>query len=582
MPKIPFLPSLLLACLAAAQAHAAGVDYLVEIDAPSALEDLLRHNLGILRWQGSDYIDREQLERLYEATPREIEALLAPQGYFNPKVESRMVPEGPRWRLRFTVLPGEPALIHDVDLSIAGAIRQEADFQSRWAELIEVWPLPIGADFTQSGWDAAKRRGLQALIIDRFPAAKIKDSLASIDPARNSAELSVLYDSGPRFTFGPLDVKGLDKYPRELVDRLATFEPGEGYSQQKLLDFQTALQNTPYFSSVFLDVPVDPSVPDNVPVRVELIEAPQHKTEVGLGYDTDKGPRASWNYRFSNLRRKGWIGTVGLNLQRSTQTFNVGVELPPDHKGYRYATSYKAEHEDISGLDKLSQTVGVQRSRLKGDIEVTQALQYVRSREKNEAERSSTVNRALIPSQSWTRRELDNLNDPRRGLILSWQLGGAAKALLSDTDFVRAWGRAAWYRPAGEDGLLLLRGEAGQVVASETSAVPSDWLFRAGGAGSVRGYDYQSLGVKNGSTVEGGQVLATGSVEYQHRVWGKWRAAVFADAGGAAADWTSFKAYKGYGVGARWASPVGPFALDLAYGADERKIRLHFALGTGF
>ncbi|GAB3264616.1 autotransporter assembly complex protein TamA [Chitinimonas naiadis] len=563
-------------------AFAAGLEYHVEIDAPSPLADLLRNNLGVLRWQGSDYIDKEQLDRLYEATPREIEALLAPQGYFNPKVKSVMQPERAGWRLRFTVEPGEPTSIRDVELQIEGAIRQEPDFQTRWAELLEVWPLPIGANFTQPDWDAAKRRGLQALLIDRFPAAAIKDSRAEVDPVQSTAELSVVYNSGPRFTFGDLSVNGLNKYPRKLVERLQTFQAGEPYSQQKLLDFQTALQNTPYFASVFLDVPIDSAKPENVPVRLEVTEAPRYKTDAGVGFDTDKGPRASLAFRDSNLRQLGWIGSLNLNLQRREQTFNAGVELPVDLDGYRYGSSYKVEHSDVAGLDKTTQTLGVQRSRLKGRIEVTQAIQYTNANERLDGEETK-FNKALIFSQSWTRNGLDKPADPQRGLLLSWQLGGAAKALLSDTNFVRAWGRAAWYHPLGEKGLVLFRGEAGQVLADNTDSVPSDWLFRAGGAGSVRGYGYQTLGVKaeNGA-VQGGRLLLTGSAEYQHRVVGPWRAAVFADVGNAANDWLSFKAYKGYGVGARYISPVGPFALDVAYGAADRKVRLHFSLGVGF
>ncbi|SFZ77855.1 autotransporter assembly complex protein TamA [Chitinimonas taiwanensis] len=570
-------------CLAV-PGYAAGVDYDVRIDAPSAIEKLLEDNLGILRWRGNDYIDQEQLSRLYEATPAEIEKLLGPLGYFKPRIESSLQPDGKGWLARFKVEPGAEALIFDVDLQVAGAIRDEPDFRPRWAELIEVWPLPIGAPFTQSDWDSAKRRGLQALIIDRFPAAKIRESRAEIDPERPSAELSVLFDSGPRFTFGELQINGLNKYPRKLVERMVTFRPGEGYSQQKLLDFQTELQNTPYFSSVFMDMPLDPAQPADVPVRVELVEAPARKTDIGLGFDTDKGPRGSLAYRYTNLRRLGWIGSTGLDLQKEEQSFNLGVELPPDEKRYRYSSAYKVEHSDVSGLDSWTHTFGVQRTRLRGEIEVTQALQYTRETTRRMTSDGEEKNRAraLIPSQSWTQRDLDNLNDPQRGTVMSWQLAGATRAALSDTDFLRAWGRIAWYHPAGERGLWLLRGEAGQVLAEDSADVPTKWLFRAGGANSVRGYKYQSLGVQDEGAVLGGRVLATASAEYQHKIVDRWRAAVFADFGGAALDWTNFKAYRGYGLGARWISPVGPFALDLARGVEARRTRIHFSLGVGF
>ena len=38
----------------------------------------------------------------------------------------------------------------------------------------------------------------------------------------------------------------------------------------------------------------------------------------------------------------------------------------------------------------------------------------------------------------------------------------------------------------------------------------------------------------------------------------------------------------GYGVGARFRTPVGPVRADLAYGVDTRQLRLHFSVGFTF
>jgi len=35
----------------------------------------------------------------------------------------------------------------------------------------------------------------------------------------------------------------------------------------------------------------------------------------------------------------------------------------------------------------------------------------------------------------------------------------------------------------------------------------------------------------------------------------------------------------GYGVGVRWRSPVGPLRLDLAYGNEVQRWRMHFSVG---
>jgi translocation and assembly module TamA len=567
--------------LLAPAAVATGLDYHVSINAPSPLDTLLRDNLGIVRWQGSDYVDREQLDRWYAATPAEIDTLLAPQGYFKPKVQSSLQQEDGRWEVSFTVEPGERALINDVDVQVNGPVRQEPDFQARYAALLEAWPLPIGSNFSQVDWDAAKRRGLQNLIIDRFPAAHMQESQADIDPAKGLGGLHVVYDSGPRFTLGPVTVRGLKRYPRELVDRMQTFTAGDAYSQQKLLDFQSALQNTPYFSSVYLDAPINAAQPDQTPVSLDVVEAPPRKVDAGLGYGSDKGMRAQLGYRDANLRGKGWIGALDLNLQQREQTFDAKLQLPPNLDSYVNTISYQVQHQDISGQEVWQHTIGGVRSRLKGQIEVSQGLQFTRTWQKLDGGTPKTTD-ALVPSLSWTRRDLDVPNDPRSGTVINLQLGGAVKGVLSDATFLRTYGHIAWYLPFGRDNLWLLRGELGQVVTRDPADVPVDWLFRAGGAGSVRGYGYQTLGVMQDGATVGGRVLATSSVEFQHRVWKTWRAALFTDVGGAASRWQDYHAVKGYGLGARWASPVGPFSFDLAYGAEAHSVRFHFSLGAGF
>ncbi|MBS0542443.1 MAG: BamA/TamA family outer membrane protein, partial [Proteobacteria bacterium] len=44
----------------------------------------------------------------------------------------------------------------------------------------------------------------------------------------------------------------------------------------------------------------------------------------------------------------------------------------------------------------------------------------------------------------------------------------------------------------------------------------------------------------------------------------------------------NFNLRTGYGVGARWRSPAGPLAMDLAWGQQEQKLRLHFSVAIAF
>jgi translocation and assembly module TamA len=112
--------------------------------------------------------------------------------------------------------------------------------------------------------------------------------------------------------------------------------------------------------------------------------------------------------------------------------------------------------------------------------------------------------------------------------------------------------------------------------------VPSRYLFRTGGSTSVRGYAFESLGVDVGNAVVGGRVLAVASAEYTHMLTDTWGIAGFIDAGNASDTLSDFDAKVGYGAGVRWRTPIGPLALDIAYGRDTEEYRVHFLVGFSF
>ena len=127
--------------------------------------------------------------------------------------------------------------------------------------------------------------------------------------------------------------------------------------------------------------------------------------------------------------------------------------------------------------------------------------------------------------------------------------------------------------------------EAGQVFSRDDVVVPETLRFRAGGDESVRGYGYRDLApVIDGVTVSG-KVLFTASAEIARPILPKlpelWGAA-FIDAGRAAMRWRDLEPAVGIGVGVRYRSPVGPVKLDVAWGEEVQRLRLHLTVGVNF
>jgi len=554
--------------------------YSVDLDVPQAYRKLLQDHLEIYTARENPRMSADQLRFLVHRTPQQIRQLLATEGYYSPTIDSSLEQRQGAWHARFVIAPGEPSRVAAVDLELRGAIPSAAR-SARLAAMRKSWPLHKGMVFRQAQWEAAKRGMLQLLLTEQYPAAHVASSQATVDPKTRQVSLKVVLESGPAFTFGALTISGLERYPRSLVDRFNLIKPGSPYSQAKLLQLQASLQNSGYFTRVQVNADIDPARPQRVPVKVKVVEAKSRKLGFGLGASTNTGARGQVEYQDLNFLDRAWRLSSLLKLDSKTQSLSGKVQLPRTAQGYVDSLSALAEHADIQGQTTRKLVLGAKRSRVRGATETAYGLQFETERD-DVAGAPSTSMQALVPNYSWTRRKLDNLLYPSEGYLLNAQVGVAAKALLSDQDFVRGYIKSTYYHRLGKRDGLILRAEFGATLARSSQGIPSDYLFRAGGDQSVRGYAYQSLGVKSGDAIVGGRYLGVASAEYVHWITEKWGAAVFYDMGNAADSLRDFKPVHGYGAGARWKSPIGLLNLDIAYGREVRKTRIHFSVGIPF
>lgn len=569
------------ACLAqSAQRHA------VEIVGAGSLEPLLRNNLEITQHEADANMPQEEWQRLIGITPQKIRDLLATEGHFSPSVEFEIVQDADRSVARFNVTPGPVTQVNSVDIRFSGAIADgpHADTK-RMENLKRRWGLKPGEPFSQKAWSDAKEALLKGMLNRDFPTASIAQSEAKIDPAQNTAMLTIEVDSGPFFTFGTLQIQGLDRYPRKVIDNLNPIHPGEPYSQSMLTELQTRLQDTGYFRSVFATINPDPAHPEQVPVHVTLTENERRRLGIGVGFSTDTGARGQLKWLDRQMLGHNWRMESELRMDRQTRTLGADLYFPARTNGWRPSIGTRYERTDITNeIDDKFRVDARMTSPIKVDEKVW-GTSYLADRQRVG---DSFINnrQALIASYSYTRRRVNNLLTPRRGYVASIDLSGGITGSLSEKNLARVVGQGYTLVPLGPRWLVTLRGQIGDVFGAKRDAVPGDLLFRTGGDQTVRGYAYNSLGVhvvQNGSdAVVGGNVMAVASAELTYWITPAWGAAIFRDAGDAADSWRNFQLNQGTGIGARWRSPIGPVNLDLAYGHSVNKVRLHFSVGYGF
>jgi translocation and assembly module TamA len=417
---------------------------------------------------------------------------------------------------------------------------------------------------------------------NRFPAARITRAQATIDAPARAADLAVEVDSGPEFRFGRLEVSGLQRYPPSVVENLNTIRAGTLYSQRALAELQTRLYTVPYFAGV--NVVVEPQAavdPAALPIKVEITEAARRKIDLGGGYSTDTGLRVQGSYTDINLFERGWRWRSLARIETLEQRAESALTLPLRPDGWQDEYTVLFNRSNVRDFEVQSYSVNYKHAKTEGRIERGFTLLATVSREFPEGA-NVNLKQALVPGYTWRYRVFDDVLDPRRGYEIGWQVGGGAKALLSDQNFLRTFGRAVGILPLTAVDNVVLRLEGGVVFAPSRDGIPAALLFRAGGDQSLRGYKYQSIGVTEGQAIVGGRYLVLGGAEYVRWLAPKWGAAVFIEAGDAFDERTALKLKRGYGVGARWRSPVGPINFDIAYGEAANSLRVHFSIGFVF
>ncbi|MDO9358024.1 MAG: BamA/TamA family outer membrane protein [Polaromonas sp.] len=566
----------------------------ITVRAPPAVRALLERHLELQRYRAVTDLDDAELALLVVLAERNVRNLVGTLGYFNPTI--RIVREGTgtqRPNIVVAVDPGELTHTRSVAIAFSGDIAQSPDAGavSQREGIRRDWRLPIGQTFTQDNWDGAKTQALRDLVARRYPAGRLETSLADIDAPAASADLSLTLDSGPLYRLGPMNVSGIQRYDPQLVPRLARLEPGSEYDQNRLLEAQQRLASSGYFDSatIFVDPESDPLA---APVQVNVREAPLQKVILGVGITTDSGPRASIEHTHHRVPGIGWRAATKLQLERKSPFAQTEWTAIPGEDGWRWGFLGRAERLDDDELITRAQRLRFGRSKAEDHIDRNVYLQYDRASVQSVtgpvlADSASGDGSAISGNYVWTGRYFDSTPFPSKGYGLGAELGGGVTLGSDRKPFVRTAARWLGIQSLTR-GRIALRAEAAGVIAADSARIPGTLLFRTGGDSTVRGYGYRDIGIQRANGVTGpGRYMAVGSVEWQRPMLKdglptEWENTFFIDAGSVAERPQDLKPKVGIGTGVRWRSPIGPLQIDLAYGVEPKKLRLHMSVGFVF
>ena len=342
-----------------------------------------------------------------------------------------------------------------------------------------------------------------------------------------------------------------------------------------------------------------------VPLYVFVAANKPRDAQVGIGYGTDTGVRATAKIDYNLLNRKGY--QAGLETEVSRITKNVGVYASGP---WKHPLNDKLEASLTYEEEAINQGEGnfdLSTKTLKGSLarnirretgwNRSYSLRYRLDELETGIDDEAQLNdlpirftssqprqQALLLGYGISKTDVDSVTNPTSGIRQYYSIEAGADKAFSDTNLAIARAGVSGIYSFGADDKHQVLGSinTGYIWADDFDEVPYKLRFFAGGDQSIRGYDYESLSPLDKGYLTGGQILAVGSAEYNYEFKPGFRGAVFTDIGNAYDKDFETDTKVGVGVGIRWASPVGVVRVDVAAGVTEESIpvRLHLFIGS--
>ena len=341
-----------------------------------------------------------------------------------------------------------------------------------------------------------------------------------------------------------------------------------------------------------------------IPLYVFVYANKPRDAQVGLGYGTDTGVRATAKIDYNLINRQGYQAGAETEVSRITKNVSVYGSRPWKHPLNDKLDARLTYEEEVidqgeGSFDLSTKTLQASLARnirrengwnrsysvryrldeLETGVDETQfadlPIRFTSSKPEQQA---------LLFGYGINKTSVDSATNPTRGVRQYYSLEAGADSALSDTDMAIVRAGVSGIYSFGNDKKHQVLGSlnTGYIWADDFYDVPYKLRFFAGGDQSLRGYDYESLSPIDKGYLTGGQILAVGSAEYNYEFKPGFRGAFFTDVGNAYDKDFETDTKVGVGVGIRWASPVGVVRVDVAAGVTEEDIpvRLHFFIGS--
>ncbi len=539
---------------------------------------------------------------------KRILAALYNRGYYGPLISIELngtqasdirpgteVPQNSSVTVRVT--PGERYRFGTTDIVNAAPPTQDPDDQIDGPESVG---FETGEVAEATAVRAAGRLAVRAWRQQGYAKAAVGVRDANAVHPDDQLNVTIRMEPGRKAAYGEITVEGTEYMNPAFVAYMTGLTPGEEYDPDTLARARKRIERLGVFTLQRFQEAETIGNDGLLPINVLVKERKLRRIGAGATYSSidGAGAEAFWLHRnlfgqAESLRLSAEVGGVGGGAQvdaveeldyEIAATFKKPGLLDPDTDFIANAFA-RSVFNDTFSEKSVGASAGL--TRYQTENITLSAEGFVKYGEYEDV--FGTRRFGIVGAQATGEYDLrDDELDPTEGLYFStlarpfyeWEFGNAASRFEAE---------ARGYLSPGDEGrsVFAARVKVGTLLGPSIEETPPDQLFLAGGGGSVRGYGFKNIGIRQANgDVTGGQSLVEGSLEFRQRFGRSFGAVAFADIGMVGEE--SFSGFDtdpkvGVGVGFRYYSGLGPIRLDVAIplNADDGDPDFAFYAGIG-
>ena len=424
-----------------------------------------------------------------------------------------------------------------------------------------------------------------------FATAEIANQRITAEHANRRINARLAVATGPRLRFGEVAITGNEDVKTRRIRTISGLQPGLVFDPVEVDRAATRLRRTGSFASV--TITEGTATGDEFPLTIEVVEATPRRFGFGAEVGTIEGVGLSGFWLHRNLlggaerfRVDGEISGLGGETGGVDYSTGIRYERPATPRAdvdLFTELQFEALDEPDFSSDTIEFTVGLTRFATE-ELTVEAGVGYLFS-QTTDAFGEETFRLITLPLAAEYEKRDNSLN-PTEGFFIDLDLTPFVGMSGSPSGGQLELDSRAYYSP-NERFTFATRLQLGSLFGPSLAESPPFFRFFSGGGGTVRGQDFQSLGVElNGETVGGRSFLGL-SGEVRSNVTEEIQVVGFADWGYVGAEAFpdfSGNSHAGVGLGLRYNTGIGPIRLDVAkpVGGDGSGISILVGIGQAF